>query len=372
MSSQVESAPMLVEAFGPLAHRVMCVAKHIPEVLNVVFTANKAAFHSYVIYLHRTRPLGNPNDLEVASSIMLARPEELLADPRFGDPSGLLRALSRLDAKAPIPYPAYLALGEFTRPGHVLAPIVDRLDSLDMKTIDSLIELDKHKAEKLMMAAGPTLVRTSSRRIQDLASTLSLLCAHDLVDAALCLNFGTAGSYEDLSRLALDALGPMKLPGLGIDVPEDGKLRDVRSFGEYRSVMRRFYPRFSLQHTEGVGTIKGATAWLVAQDEDGDAPEILVGLDIIARTPRGVIASIEQMHLPGHEDLDRETRLATERRIAALPGLTLVGSTLGRILGRLEELAVSVDDEEDAGGLSVAPDTEPEAPAAVGELSLAA
>lgn len=368
MSAHVESAAMLVEAFGPLARRVMRLAKEIPEVLNVLFTARRGAFHAYVIYLTRTEMRKDANWREIASKIMLASPGELLAEAMFKDTAGLFRALDRFESKGLPPYSAYLALARITRTGHVLAPIVEQLSRFDESAIGSLGELDKHTREPLMMAAGLTLSRVSPRQIKELASAIALLRAHRLVDASLSAGFAAAESHVELFRLVLNSLGPLKLPGLGIDIP-NSKLKPIASFHEYRSFMSRYYTGLSLDHLEGAGTIQGSTAWLIAHDDDVPEP-VLVGLDIMARTPGGVVAAIERMHLPGLQDPDMTTRAAIEFQISALPGLTLVGSRLGQCLGRFESLELFAVDE-DASGSPAVPEG-PDAPAEVAELDLAA
>ncbi len=354
----VESAPMLLEAFGPLqATRIMPLAREVPELLDVLFKAGTAAWHVYVIYLLRA---DHRQDLrEFASKVVDARPEDLLASVFGNDTAGLFRAFGKLSAQETVSPQYYFHLARLSRTGHAIAPILDQLETLGITTIESLVELEKHASEPLMMHAGRTLADTRPRRIQDLASLVAILRANDLVDASLEPAFGGAGSCDELFRLGLAALGPLPLAGVGASPPTDGTLQAVSTFGDYLRILKRFKAdHFSIRHADGVGTILGHKAWFVA------GGEVLVGLEVVSRAAKGVVvASIESMQVAGRDEPDLQTRTRIETEIAALPGVKLVESRLGRVLARCESFglfAPDVDSLAAAESDSVAPDGAPE------------
>ena len=349
----VESAPMLLEAFGPLqAARIMPLAREVPELMDVLFKAGTAAWHVYVIYLLRA---DHRQDLrEFASKIVDSRPEDLLASVFGNDTAGLFRAFGKLSAQETVSPQYYFHLARLSRTGHAIAPILDQLETLGITTIESLVELEKHASEPLMIRAGRALADTRPRRIQDLASLVAILRANDLVDATLEPAFGGAGSCDELFRLGLAALGPLPLACIGVP-PTDGTLQAVSTFGDYLRILKRFKAdNFSIRHADGVGTILAQKAWFVA------GGEVLVGLEVVSRAPKGVVvASIESMQVAGRDEPDLQTRTRIEAEIAALPGVKLVESRLGRVLARCESFglfAPEVDALAASESDSVAPD----------------
>ena len=324
-------SPMATASWGHLAPRIQALVDIRPALLHRLARAPVAAFHAYAIFVQENPDL----DPETTAATLDASDPAKLLNAIVGEAARpLFKALGKIDIPRALPLSLYRRLTALCT-GDV-AHLLARVDVVGIGTIRTLEKLTAvGREEPLLRAAGHALLDPDGPDVHEIADMLLLLRIAGLSQGAeeqLRATFARAKTGATIIRAINRALADMPLPGLGVDIAGDAPFRPILTLGELRACGLRFENCLRWDGNRMQSAICGKLA--IVEWTGGPKP-VLIGFEIFARGPDGVMAAIKEMGGVGNADVDYGTGQRIHVALGKLRGLKLVRSPAGRLLSHM-------------------------------------